>query len=127
MGFPWAPMSPQGRTGVPRGPQGSPMGLPWAYSTILSKLEVQFQAIGSQVRSLRTESSLAEFIRGIPGIRGVPGIRGIRGSPAIRPKWDLARSSQPPFTRAGGQDDVTSNKLPQIISHYIISYIEYHI
>ena len=48
-----------------------------------------------------------ELIRGIRGIRGIPGIRGIRGS---CPK---ATVRDPPSTRAGGQDDVSSNKLPQ--------------
>ena len=35
--------------------------------------------------------------------------------PRMGAKWRKSRSSQPHFTRAGGQDDVSLDKLPQII------------
>ena len=40
---------------------------PGTFSSFLTKLDVQFRANGSQVRSLRIKSDLAELTRGIPG------------------------------------------------------------
>ena len=40
------------------------------YSRFLKKLDVQFRAFGSQVRSLRIKSDVAELTRGIRGSRG---------------------------------------------------------
>ena len=57
-----------------------------------------FRAIGPYVPRLRTKNDLAEFIIGDPrGSAGIPGDR------ILRRKWILAT----PFTRAGGQDDVS--------------------
>ena len=73
------------------------------FYNLVKKWTFQFRAFGSQVRSLPSKNDLPELIPGDP--RGSPGIP---GDPRMRTKWHLARSSQPPFTRAGGQDDVSS-------------------
>ena len=56
-------------------------------------MATQFRAFGSDVRSLRRKSDLAEFIRRS---------RGSQHFPPIPAKWRKGRSSQPPFTCAGG-------------------------
>ena len=66
----------------------------------LTKLDLQFRAFGSQVRKLPSKNDLPELIPGDPRIPRVPR------------KCDWDRSSQPPFTRAGGQDDVSLEQTP---------------
>ena len=109
-GTPWAPKGvslaslwpPWGSLGTPRG-HLEHLGLPrGAWDDFGSKMDVQFRANGSQVRNLRTKSDLAELSRQC-------------GQCApMGAKWRKSRSSQPHFTRAGGQDDVSLDKLPQM-------------
>ena len=108
----WAPFGslwgPFGRLWVPFGslwvsiwvplgcPWGSwgPWGAPWAAEghilRFVQNLDLQFRPDGSEVCSLPTKYSLVEFTR---------------GDPIMREKWHMDCSSEPPFSRAGGQDD----------------------
>ena len=113
LGLPWVPLGrPRvplgvrlapfgvslGPFGAPLDPFGAPLGPFEAYSAILSKLDVQFRAFGSQVRSLSTKYNLAGFIRGFRRFRG-------NGSNRAGPGLGS--------TGAGGQDDGSLHKLPQ--------------
>ena len=77
------------------GPLGGSLGCLGAYSRFLSKMDLQFRADGSQVRSLSTKVGLPEFISGFPGFRG---FRGFRGS-GRNATWPAARN--PPSSRRG--------------------------
>ena len=61
----------------------------------LTKLDLQFRAFGSQVRSLPSKNDLPELIRGDP--RGSPGIRGCAQSDI----WPAARN--PPSLAPGAR------------------------
>ena len=107
-GAPWAPKGhslpslwpPFGSLGTPWGYLGH-LGLPnGAWDDFGSKMDVQFRANGFQVRNLRTKSDLAEFAPASRRERRIP------------PKWSKRRSSQPHFTRSGGQDDVSLEQTP---------------
>ena len=69
----------------------------------VTKTVAQFRANGSQVARLRTKSYLAELSAVSAHWR--------RQRP-MGAKWRKSRSSQPHFTRAGGQDDVSSEQTP---------------
>ena len=92
---PWGHL---GHLGLPRG----------ALDDFGFKMDVQFRANGfqvtRQVARLRTKNDLAEFSAASPGS---PGSEGSARS-------GKSRSSQPHFTRAGGLDDVSLDKLFQI-------------
>ena len=114
-GAPWAPKgpslaslwSPFGSLGTPWGHLGH-LGLPrGAWDDFGSKMDVQFQANDSQVARLRTKSDLAEFECHE------------RRERRIYPKWRKTRTSQPHFTRAGVQDDVSLEQTP---SNYIDNF-----
>ena len=75
LGAPWAPKGPSlasfwfpfGSLGTPWGHLGHP-GIPrGAWDAFGSKMEVQFQANGSQVARLRTKNDLVEFSGGSAG------------------------------------------------------------
>ena len=103
-GHPWgAQMDPGGARVDPGGAQvdpGGAQGDPWDAQVDFVRIGLiiggHFASKWPQVRSLSTTYGLPELIRGDP--RGSPGIRGCAQSDI----W------QPPFTRAGGQDDVSS-------------------
>ena len=105
-GLSWASLwRPWGTLGTPWGHLGH-LGLPrGAWDDLGSKMDVQFRANVSQVRSLRTKSDLAELSGFSPP---QPPQR------RIHAKCSKSRSSQPHFACAGGKDDVSLDKLPQI-------------
>ena len=73
--------SPFGSLGTPWGHLGHP-GLPrGAWDDFGSKMEVQFQANGSQVPRLRTKSDLAEF----SGLSGLSALCAQSGAGAAAP------------------------------------------
>ena len=75
------------------GPTGPP---------IPGQMHFQFRSNGPYVCNLQTQNGLPEFFPGSPGTHPQ--------NPAWRLKCDLGCSSQPSFTRAGGQDDVSSRQ-----------------
>ena len=74
---------------------------------------VTFRVEVPKVMECSTKTSFLEHARGVRCARGASGatLSGVIG-----------RCSEPPSTRAGGQDDVSLNKLPQI-SHESYSVI----
>ena len=111
-------VGPLGRLGLPRGSPWGHFGIPLAalgcwwdnlghvglpsggWDGFGSKYDVRLRDYFERLRCLRTKSDLAEVARISPPHR------------IIHAKWRKSRSSQPHFTRAGGQDDVNSEQTP---------------
>ena len=91
-GYLWKPLD---HFGEPWVAMEETLGYLGAYCKFLNKLDVQFPGNGPQACNLHTESGRPELISKFPTI------------PWILAKWRKGRSSQSPFSRAGGQDDAS--------------------
>ena len=109
LGSLWLPSGSSGR--MPLSPFGAPC-LPELIPELIPELPMNYQSYFERLRCLCIKNGLvalgiiSELSRNYPELSRQGG-----------PKWNKRRSSQPHFTRAGGQDDVSLEQTP---SNYVI-------
>ena len=117
----WASFwDPLGRLGLPRGSPWRHFGLPLAPLGLRGAIWGTLGSQGELGMTLGQTGRPFSFIFGAFAMSAHK--KRPRGNQAPQPgihtktffKWRKSRSSQPHFTRAGGSDDVSLNKLPQI-------------